>query len=661
MKEIPKSCNARSKECEGIASASVLRHQELYKRSIDDADAFWSEQARRYLTWDKEWDFVLRFDQDEANVAWFGGGRLNASFNCLDRHLDTRKNTIAYLWEGDDPTESRAVTYGELHASVSRLSAVLKSRGVRKGDRVIIYLPVIVELAVAMLACARIGAVHCAVFSGLSGEALAARIRNLGARVVITADAGRKAGKIVPLKPNVDEAVARSGEVETVIVFSRCGLRLNLTPPREIWWHEAVADTALPEEIPPEPMEAEDPLFILFAGGAVGKPRALVHTHGGFLLWAAMTSHLTFDLREGTTSWCTSDLAWIRGHTMSVYGPLLNGVSVVLFEGEPSHPDYGRCWSIVEKYRVDVFATEPTTLRVLASEGSGQIDKHDLSSLKILGSSGEPLPPEIWSWYDHFVGHDRCPIIDSWWQTESGGPMLTPLPRVGPQKPGSVSFPFFGVEPLILDLDTGEATRFPNQEGVFFIGRPWPGMARTIFRDHATYREDYFGPVSGMFSTGDGARRDEDGFYWMTGRIDDVIKAAGHRIGAWEVESALIAHAAVSEATVVGYPHPIKGQGLYAFVTLNSGVSASDDLKAELSEFLNTKIGYTAIPDVIQWAGALPKTKGGKILRRLLQKIAAGRVDDLGDLTTVANPQAVEALIRDRTGLADSPTAPSAG
>ncbi len=629
---------------------SVEEYEQLYKNSMEDIDAFWSEKAREYLSWEKEWDFVLSHDVDEARVQWFGGGVLNAAHNCLDRHLERAGDTIAFYWEGDSTSESRTVSYAQLHDSVCALAAVLRTRGVGRGDRVIVYMPMIIELVVAMLACARIGAVHCVVFTGLGVESLAYRINEIRSVAVVTSDGHYQNGTIVPIKRTVDEALNKCRGVHTVVVFNRCDLNPDLTESRDIWWHEAVEDPSLPRSVSPEPMNAEDPLFIVFAGTNTGKPKALVHTHGGYLLWAAMTSRLIFDLRKDDIFWFTGNPGNLRGHSLGVYGPLNNGISSVLFEGNPYYPDYDRYWRIVEKLRVGKFCTEPTDIRLLASKGPKYPAGHDLSSLQILGSSGETLSPDTWLWYFENVGGGRCPVMNIWCQSESGGPMMAPLPGAGAIKPGSVSFPFFGVKPVILDLDTGEETRFPNQEGAFFIGRPWPGMARTVFDDHESYIETYYSPFQGLFITGDAAKTDEDGYYWMTGRVDDVLKVAGHRIGAWEIESLLVGHAGVIEAAVVGFPHPIKGRGLYAFVTLSAGTDKSDELGNELKEFLRSRIGVMAVPDAIQWADALPKTRSGKILRRLLQKIAAGETDNLGDTGTVANPATLDALIRDRIG-----------
>jgi acetyl-CoA synthetase len=624
------------------------RYEELYKKSIEDADGFWAEQAKKYLSWYKSWDFVLEYDFDKAIIQWFGAGVLNATYNCLDRHQHRLKNRVAYYWEGDNPNESRVVTYLELYREVNKFSAVLKSRGVKKGDRVILYMPVLVELVVAMLACARIGAVHSVVFGGFSAESLANRIRDCAAKVVVTVDGGYRGGKELPLKKNVDEALQQLPQVETVIVFSRCGADIRLDGKKEIWWHEAMADPSLPSYVEPEPMDAEDPLFILYTSGSTGMPKGVVHTHGGYLVYAAMTTELVFDMREEETFWCTADIGWITGHTYSVYGPLIMGYTAVLFEGVPNYPDFDRYWEIVAKYRVDKFYTAPTVIRALAKEGTEHVTKHDISSLQLLGTVGEPINPEAWRWYFHHIGRDWCPIIDTWWQTETGGHMLTPLPGVAPLKPGSCSFPFFGVDPVILDPETGEEVQLPDQEGALFIRRPWPGMARTVFGDHERFRKTYFVQKAGLYFTGDGAKKDQDGYYWITGRIDDVINVSGHRIGTAELESAMVLHESVAEAAVVGFPHPIKGQGIYAFVILNTGVPRTDQLKTELSNLVRKQIGPIAAPDTIQWADALPKTRSGKIMRRLLQKIASGTVETLGDISTLADPSVIEKLIMDR-------------
>jgi len=626
------------------------QYKELYERSISDPEGFWAEQARKYLKWDKEWDFVLKYDFYEANIEWFGGGRLNASANCLDRHMDTLKDKVALYWEGDDPNESKAYTYGDIYQRVNQFAGVLKSRGVKKGDRVIIYLPMIIELPVAMLACARIGAIHSVIFGGFSSEAIANRITDCGAKLVITADGGYRAGKPVALKKNVDAAIESCPDVKTVIVVNRTGSDAQLDGKKEIWWEEAIKDPNLPEYVAPEPMDAEDPLFILYTSGSTGKPKGVVHTHGGYLVYTAITTRLVFDLKNDEIFWCTADIGWITGHSYIVYGPMINGLTGVMFEGVPSYPDFDRFWAIVEKYQVNKFYTAPTAIRALAKEGDEHVHKHDLSSLTLLGTVGEPINPEAWRWYLHHVGRDWCPIIDTWWQTETGGHMITPLPAVAPIKPGSCSFPFFGVDPVIVD-DTGEPVKYPNEEGILCIRQPWPGMARTVYGDHERFRDTYFSHAPGMYFTGDGAKQDEDGYFWIIGRIDDVINVSGHRLGTAEVESALVLNKNVAEAAVVGVPHSIKGQGIYAFIILKSGVTPSDELKKELVGQVRKEIGPIATIDVIQWTDGLPKTRSGKIMRRILKKIAAGKVDELGDTSTIADESVIDKLIEERVDI----------
>jgi acetyl-CoA synthetase len=649
MDNAPKWYDAHLEWYQKVAHVKGMEeYQEMYKKSIEDVDSFWSEKAREYLTWYKEWDKVLEYDLVEGNISWFKGAKINASYNCLDRHVDKLNNRVAYFWEGDDPSESKVVTFLELYRQVNKFAAALKAKGVNKGDRVIIYLPMIVELPVAMLACARIGAVHSVVFGGFSAESIASRVHDSGAKMVITVDGGYRGGKALPLKKNVDEALENCPEVENVIVYDRCGLNPTLKEGKEHWWHELIADPTLPDYVAPEQMDAEDPLFILYTSGSTGKPKGVLHTHGGYLLQAAMTTEITFDLKEHETFWCTADIGWVTGHTYSVYGPLANGFSNVLFEGIPTYPGFDRYWQIVEKLRVEKFYTAPTVIRSLAKEGPGPVEKHDISSLKLLGTVGEPINPEAWRWYYSNVGKEWSPIVDTWWQTETGGHMMTPLPGVSPIKPGSCSLPFFGVDPVILDPDTGEEVKYPDQEGALFIRKPWPGMIRTVFGDHERFKETYLSRMPGMYFTGDGAKRDEDGYFWITGRIDDVINVSGHRMGTAEVESALVLHDDVAEAAVVGFPHPIKGQGIYAFVTVNTGVDKTDELKKQLIQLVRTQIGPIASPDAIQWADALPKTRSGKIMRRILKKIAAGDVEDLGDITTMADPTVMDSLVNQR-------------
>ncbi len=645
MAETPKWYDAHLSHFQEVAYIKDREeYDRRYRQSIEAPEIFWAEQAQEYLSWEKKWDSVLEYDFEEGKIAWFSGGVLNASTNCLDRHLEKIGGKTAYYWEGDSPSDVKSITYQDLYQQVNRMAAVLKARGVNKGDRVIIYMPVIIELPVTMLACARIGAVHSVVFGGFSAEALANRINDCGARLVVTVDGGFRAGKAILLKQTVDDALKECPGVETVIVFDRAGLGLALDPGREVWWHEALTDPELPDYVAPEPMDAEDPLFILYTSGSTGKPKGVVHTHAGYLLYAAITTRLVFDLKPDEVFWCTADIGWVTGHSYGVYGPLVNGLTSVLFEGVPTYPDYGRYWEIVERYKVSKFYTAPTVIRSLAKEGPRYVEAHDISSLKLLGSVGEPINPEAWRWYYHYVGRDWCPIMDTWWQTETGGHMLTPLPAVSPIKPGSCAFPFFGVDPVIID-DTGEEARYPDQEGVLCIRKPWPGMARTVYGDHDRFIETYFSQVPGMYFSGDGAKRDEDGYFWIIGRIDDVINVSGHRLGTAEIESALVLHKKVAEAAVVGYPHPVKGQGIYAFVTLNTAVARSDEIKKELIKLVRSEIGPIATPDVIQWADGLPKTRSGKIMRRILQKIAAGKIDELGDTSTIADPTVIQDLI----------------
>ena len=627
--------------------SDMEQYEQMYRRSLDEPDGFWGEMALEYLTWKKPWDFVFKYDREECIIQWFGGGVLNASYNCLDRHIEEIGDKIAYFWEGDDPKETSSVTYKELYRRVNKVASYLKSRNINKGDKVIIYLPMVVELPVAMLACARIGAVHSVVFGGFSAEALASRIKDCDAKMVITADAGYRSGKIIPLMNTVREALKSCKEVETVLIYKRSNIDISLNPNLEFWWDEALSDTSISDEVEPEPMDAEDPLFILYTSGSTGRPKGVLHTHGGYLLYCAMTTKIVFDLKLDEVFWCTADIGWVTGHSYGVYGPLINGITSVIFEGIPTYPAFDRYWDIISKYKVAKFYTSPTAMRSLAKEGDEWVKKHDISSLKILGSVGEPLNPEAWKWFFHNVGRDICPIMDTWWQTETGGHMLTPLPAITPIKPGSVAIPFFGIDPVILD-DTGKETIYPNQEGALCIRRPWPGIARTLYNAHDFYKDIYFSRVPGMYFTGDGAKCDEDGYYWILGRIDDVINVSGHRLGTAEVESALMLHQQVAEAAVVGYPHSTKGQGIYAFITLNTGVEPTDELRKELITLVRTEIGPIATIDVMQWADVLPKTRSGKILRRVLQKIAAGHDSGFGDLSTSADPSIVKRLIKER-------------
>ncbi len=619
-------------------------YKAMYERSINDPDGFWAEQAEQFLTWDKTWDKVQEWDYTKGDIRWFEGAKLNVSYNCLDRHLETRGDQVAIIWEGDDPSDDKKITYKELHDEVCRFSNVLKDRGVKKGDRVCIYMPMIPEAAVAMLACTRIGAVHSIVFGGFSPEALKDRVIDSDCQVIITADEGLRGGRRVPLKANADKAVEQCPNVHTIVVVKRTGGDVAWQEGRDVWYGDLIA--AASNECAPESMDAEDPLFILYTSGSTGKPKGVLHTTGGYLLYAAMTMKYTFDYQDGEIYWCTADVGWVTGHSYIVYGPLANGAISLMFEGVPSYPDASRFWQVVEKHQVNIFYTAPTAIRALMGLGDEFVTKTNRSSLRILGSVGEPINPEAWEWYYNVVGEGRCPIADTWWQTETGGHLITPLPGATPLKPGSASFPFFGVVPAIVDNDgnflEGEC------EGNLVITRPWPGQMRTVYGDHQRFINTYFSTYKGLYFTGDGARRDADGYYWITGRVDDVINVSGHRMGTAEVESALVLHDNVAEAAVVGYPHDIKGQGIYAYVTLMADIEPTDDLKKELVKLVRAEIGPIASPDVIQWAPGLPKTRSGKIMRRILRKIAANELENLGDTSTLADPSVVDNLIDNR-------------
>ena len=628
------------------ASAHIneSQYREMYQRSIDDPDGFWGEQADAFLSWYKPWDKVLDWDFNEPRIEWFAGAELNASYNCIDRHLESRGDQTAIVWEGDDPAQDKCITYHELHQEVCRFANVLKKRGVKKGDRVCIYMPMIPEAAYAMLACARVGAVHSVVFGGFSPESIKDRILDSDCRVVITADEGVRGGKAVALKAHTDKALEGCPDVHTVVVVRRTGGDIQWHEERDVWLHEIAA--TVDTRCEPEHMSAEDPLFILYTSGSTGKPKGVLHTTGGYLLYAAMTHKYVFDYQDGETYWCTADVGWITGHTYIVYGPLANGAKTLMFEGIPTWPDASRFWQVCDKHQVTTFYTAPTAIRALMREGEAPVKKTRRSSLRLLGTVGEPINPEAWEWYYHVVGDGRCPIVDTWWQTETGGHMITPLPGAIATKPGSATVPFFGVAPALVDSEgkvlEGEA------EGNLVITRPWPAMMRTVYGDHKRFRETYFSAYPGMYFSGDGARRDKDGYYWITGRVDDVLNVSGHRLGTAELESALVLHDAVAEAAVVGYPHDIKGQGIYAYVTLVKGVEPDDALKAELIRLVRHEIGPIATIDVLQWAPALPKTRSGKIMRRILRKIAANEIDSLGDTSTLADPAVVEDLLANR-------------
>ena len=629
------------------AHIDAEKYATMYQQSIEDPDGFWSEQAEQFVSWFKPWNTVMdwSFDADNLHIGWFKGGKLNVSYNCLDRHLATRGDQVAIIWEGDNPEEDRKITYRELHAEVSKFANVLKAHGVKKGDRVCIYLPMIPEAAVAMLACTRVGAVHSIVFGGFSPDSLRDRILDSDCRVVITSDESMRGGRQVPLKKNADTAVEECPNVSTVIVVRRTGGSVAWKEGRDVWYHEAMAKADAVCE--PEWMDAEDPLFILYTSGSTGKPKGVLHTTGGYLVFAAMTHKYTFDYQEGEIFWCTADVGWVTGHTYIVYGPLANAATSVMFEGIPNYPDMSRFWQVVDKHQVNIFYTAPTAIRSLMRAGEDPVKKTSRKSLRILGSVGEPINPEAWEWYHRVVGDERCPIVDTWWQTETGGHLITPLPGATALKPGSATKPFFGVAPALVDAATGALIEGPG-EGALVLTQPWPAIMRTVYGDHQRFVDTYFKQYPGTYFTGDGARRDKDGYYWITGRIDDVLNVSGHRLGTAEIESALVLHANVAEAAVVGYPHDIKGQGIYAYVTPMAGVEPTDDLKKELVALVRTEIGPIATVDVIQWAPSLPKTRSGKIMRRILRKIAANEIDTLGDISTLADPTVVNDLIENR-------------
>ncbi len=631
------------------AHINAETYRELYRRSVDDPEGFWAEQAEAFVTWYQPWQKVSdwSYDASDLHIRWFEGGKLNACYNCVDRHLQTRGDQVAIVWEGDDPARDARITYRELHEHVCRLANVLKARGVKKGDRVCIYMPMIPEAAYAMLACARIGAVHSVVFGGFSPESLKDRILDSDCRVVITADEGLRGGKTVPLKANTDRALEHCPNVHTVITVRNTGGDVGWTEGRDVWYHEATAGAAT--ECEPEVMDAEDPLFILYTSGSTGKPKGVLHTTGGYLVYAAITHKYTFDYHEGEVYWCTADVGWVTGHTYIVYGPLANGAVTLMFEGVPNYPDASRFWQVCDKHNVSIFYTAPTAIRALMREGDEPVKKTSRKSLRILGTVGEPINPEAWEWYYHVVGEGRCPIVDTWWQTETGGHLITPLPGATPLKPGSATRPFFGVVPGIIDTETGRLIEGGGEaRGALVITRPWPGQMRTVYGDHQRFVDTYFKTYPGYYFTGDGARRDADGDYWITGRMDDVLNVSGHRLGTAEIESALVLHDAVAEAAVVGYPHEIKGQGIYAYVTLVKGIEPSDALRQALVELVRREIGPIAKPDVIQWAPGLPKTRSGKIMRRILRKIAENDLAHLGDTSTLADPSVVEDLVENR-------------
>ncbi len=621
------------------------QYRSLYEESIRNPDLFWSEQAKR-IDWIAPWKKVSDWSfEGDVHIRWFEGGKLNVSLNCLDRHLKKRGNQVAILWEPNDPNEkSRAITYRELHESVCRWANVLKAQGVKKGDRVTIYLPMIPEAAMAMLACARIGAVHSVVFGGFSADSIAGRIEDAQSEVVITADQGRRADKTIDLKKNVDEAVSKCPWVKKILVVKHTGEKVPWNPKTDIWFHDLAGKMSA--DCPAETIDAEDPLFILYTSGSTNKPKGVLHTTGGYLVYASLTHQYVFDYHDGDIYWCTADVGWVTGHSYTVYGPLANGATTLMFEGVPTYPSPSRFWDVVDRHNVTTFYTAPTAIRTLMREGDAPVKKTSRKSLRILGSVGEPINPEAWLWYYRVVGDERCPIVDTWWQTETGGILISPLPGATKLKPGSATRPLFGIRPSIVD-DQGKELQGQAQ-GNLCINTSWPGQARTLYRDHPRFVQTYFSQYRGKYFTGDGARRDIDGDYWVTGRVDDVLNVAGHRLGTAEIESALVGNKNVAEAAVVGMPHDVKGQGIYAFVTLKAGVDSSDALRAELIKWVRQEIGPIAAPDVIQWAPALPKTRSGKIMRRILRKVAENRTADLGDTSTLADPAVVDELIRNR-------------
>ena len=633
-------------------------YKAMYDRSISDPDGFWSEVADEFH-WFKKWDKVRSYNYDRregpVSIEWFDGAKTNACYNCVDRHLEVRPDKTAIIWEGNEPGEDATISYRQLHEQVCKFANVLKSRGVKKGDRVSIYMPMVPEAAVAMLACARIGAVHSVVFGGFSAEALADRIVDSKCKTLITANGTFRGAKAIPMKPNADQAMASASErmgepVETCIVVRRVsedsGIDCEMQEGRDLWWGEATRDASM--DCPCEEMDAEDPLFILYTSGSTGQPKGVMHTTGGYMVYTATTHKYVFDYHEEDVYFCAADIGWITGHSYIVYGPLANGATTTMFESIPTYPNPDRYWQVIEKWKVNQFYTAPTAIRAIAAAGEEWPSKYDMPSLRILGSVGEPINPEAWRWYHRNAGKERCPIVDTWWQTETGGILITPLPGATPLKPGSATFPFFGVKPVLLDAQSGERIEGNGVNGVLAMEEPWPGQMRSLYGDHKRFEETYFDQYKGYYFTGDGCRRDEDGYYWITGRVDDVINVSGHRMGTAEVESALVAHGSVAEAAVVGFPHEVKGEGIYAYVTLNADQKYTEELRKELKQQVRSVIGPIATPDVIHWAPALPKTRSGKIMRRVLRKIATNETDQIGDTSTLADPSVVDNLIANR-------------
>ena len=626
------------------------KYQEMYIRSVENPEAFWEEQARDRLLWQKEFTKVknVSYSHPDVSIKWFEDGVLNVSENCVDRHLEKKSEEVAILWEGDEPGVSKKITYRELYENVCRFGNVLKDRGIKKGDRVILYMPMVPEAAYAMLACARVGAIHSVVFAGFSPEALASRIIDCGAKAVITANEAPRGGKQTPLKKNVDEALDIAGDIIS-LVLRRTSAEVSMKEGRDFWLNDLMDEAST--VCPPEAMNAEDPLFILYTSGSTGKPKGVLHSTAGYILYASMTHKFVFDYNDGDIYWCTADVGWVTGHSYIVYGPLANGATTLMFEGVPTYPDASRFWQICEKYKVNQFYTAPTAIRALMGLGDEFVNKNDLSSIRILGTVGEPINPEAWEWYNRVVGKSNCPIVDTWWQTETGGILITPLPGATTTKPGSATLPFFGIQPVVLDPSSGEEISDEECEGVLAIKDSWPGQMRTVFGDHDRFVSTYFNDYKGYYFTGDGCRRDKDGYYWITGRVDDVLNVSGHRMGTAEIESALVAHPKVNESAVVGFPHPIKGQGIYAYVSLMSGEKSSDELLKELQNWVRKEIGPIAKPDIIQFSPGLPKTRSGKIMRRILRKIAEDDFSNLGDTSTLAEPAVVDDLISNRKKL----------
>ena len=625
--------------------ANKAEYEKMYEESITSPEKFWEKHGKR-IDWMKPYTKIrdVSYNKEDLHIKWYEDGTLNASYNCLDRHLETKGNNTAIIWEGDDPNESKHISYNELYEQVCKFSNVLINAGAKKGDRITIYMPMIPEATVAMLACTRIGAIHSVVFGGFSPDALAGRIEDCNSTIIITADEGIRGGKKIPLKSNTDEAISKAKMCKTTIVVKRTEAEINWIDGQDIWYHEEMEKASA--NCPPAEINAEDPMFILYTSGSTGKPKGVLHTTGGYMVYASMTHHYVFDYQENEIYWCTADVGWVTGHSYIVYGPLSNGATTLMFEGVPNYPTVSRFWEIVDKHKVNIFYTAPTAIRALMAEGSEPVKKTKRDSLRILGSVGEPINPEAWNWYNNVVGDGRCPVVDTWWQTETGGILITPLPGATDTKPGSATKPFFGILPVIVDSDNKELTG--ATEGNLCINMSWPGQMRTVFGDHQRFIDTYFSTFPGRYFSGDGCRRDEDGYYWITGRVDDVINVSGHRMGTAEVESALVAHTDVAEAAVVGYPHDIKGQGIYAYVTVNIGVKTSEELLTELKQWVRKEIGPIATPDLIQFAPGLPKTRSGKIMRRILRKIAANEHEELGDVSTLADPQVVQNLVQNR-------------